>query len=30
MIAAGTGILLNNEIDDFALASGVPNAYSLR
>jgi gamma-glutamyltranspeptidase/glutathione hydrolase len=29
MIAPGTGILLNNEIDDFALAPGVPNAYGL-
>jgi gamma-glutamyltranspeptidase/glutathione hydrolase len=29
MIAPGTGILLNNEIDDFALAPGVPNTYGL-
>jgi gamma-glutamyltranspeptidase/glutathione hydrolase len=29
MIAPGTGILLNNEVDDFALAPGVPNVYGL-
>ncbi len=28
-VAAGTGVLLNNEIDDFALAPGVPNQYGL-
>ena len=27
--AAGTGILLNNEMDDFAAKPGVPNAYGL-
>jgi len=29
IVAEGTGILLNNEIDDFAVAPGVPNAYGL-
>ena len=29
MIADGTGILLNNELDDFAAKPGVPNAYGL-
>jgi gamma-glutamyltranspeptidase/glutathione hydrolase len=29
LIAAGTGIVLNNEMDDFAKAQGVPNAYGL-
>jgi gamma-glutamyltranspeptidase/glutathione hydrolase len=29
MVAGGSGILLNNEIDDFALAPGVPNTYGL-
>jgi gamma-glutamyltranspeptidase/glutathione hydrolase len=29
MVAGGTGVLLNNELDDFAAASGVPNAYGL-
>jgi gamma-glutamyltranspeptidase/glutathione hydrolase len=29
LVAAGTGILLNNEIDDFSLAPGVPNTYGL-
>ncbi len=28
-VAAGTGVLLNNEMDDFSLAPGVPNAYGL-
>jgi len=28
-IAEGTGILLNNEVDDFALAPGVPNLWGL-
>ncbi|MDZ7622693.1 MAG: gamma-glutamyltransferase, partial [Candidatus Competibacteraceae bacterium] len=27
IVAAGTGILLNNEMDDFAAKPGVPNAY---
>jgi gamma-glutamyltranspeptidase/glutathione hydrolase len=27
--AAGTGVLLNNEMDDFAAKVGVPNAYGL-
>jgi len=29
IVAEGTGILLNNQIDDFALAPGVPNLYGL-
>jgi gamma-glutamyltranspeptidase/glutathione hydrolase len=29
MIAAGTGVLMNNEMDDFALQAGVPNAYGV-
>jgi len=29
MVAAGTGILLNNEMDDFSAKPGVPNAYGL-
>jgi gamma-glutamyltranspeptidase/glutathione hydrolase len=29
MIAEGTGILLNNELDDFAAAPGVPNSFGL-
>jgi gamma-glutamyltranspeptidase/glutathione hydrolase len=29
LVAPGTGVLLNNEIDDFALAPGAPNAYGL-
>ena len=28
-MAAGTGILLNNELDDFSAKPGVPNAYGL-
>lgn len=28
-VASGTGILLNNELDDFSAKSGVPNAYGL-
>jgi gamma-glutamyltranspeptidase/glutathione hydrolase len=29
MVAAGTGILLNNELDDFAAKPDAPNAYGL-
>jgi len=29
IVAAGTGILLNNEMDDFSAKSGVANAYGL-
>lgn len=29
IVASGTGIVLNNEMDDFALAPGVPNLYGL-
>ncbi len=29
IVAAGTGVLLNNELDDFAAKPGVPNAYGL-
>src|SRR3979411_1318523 len=29
LVAEGTGILLNNELDDFAAKSGAPNAYGL-
>jgi gamma-glutamyltranspeptidase/glutathione hydrolase len=29
LVAEGTGILLNNELDDFAAKPGVPNAYGL-
>ncbi len=29
LVAEGTGILLNNELDDFAAKPGAPNAYSL-
>ena len=29
MIAPGTGVLLNNELDDFAAAPGAPNAFGL-
>lgn len=28
-VAGTTGVLLNNEMDDFAIAPGVPNAYGL-
>src|SRR5207248_4764899 len=28
-VAAGTGVLLNNELDDFAAEPAVPNAYGL-
>lgn len=29
IVADGTGVLLNNQIDDFALAPGVPNQFGL-
>ncbi|MEP3278050.1 MAG: gamma-glutamyltransferase [Stappiaceae bacterium] len=29
IVAKGTGILLNNELDDFSAKAGVPNAYGL-
>ncbi len=29
LVAAGTGVLLNNEMDDFSAAPGVPNAFGL-
>jgi gamma-glutamyltranspeptidase/glutathione hydrolase len=29
VVARGTGILLNNEMDDFSIKAGEPNAYSL-
>ncbi len=29
MVAPGTGVLLNNELDDFSAKAGVPNAYGL-
>ncbi len=29
LVAEGTGIVLNNEMDDFAAAAGVPNAFGL-
>jgi gamma-glutamyltranspeptidase/glutathione hydrolase len=29
MIAAGTGVLMNSEMDDFALQAGTPNAYGV-
>jgi gamma-glutamyltranspeptidase/glutathione hydrolase len=29
ILVPGTGIILNNEMDDFALAPGVPNVYGL-
>jgi len=29
IMAKGTGILLNNEMDDFSAKPGVPNAYGL-
>jgi gamma-glutamyltranspeptidase/glutathione hydrolase len=28
-MASGTGVLLNNEMDDFSIKTGVPNAYGL-
>ena len=30
VVARGTGVLLNDQMDDFAVAPGVPNAYGLR
>ena len=29
LIAEGTGVLLNNELDDFAAKPGAPNAFGL-
>src|SRR4051812_21383535 len=29
LVAEGTGVLLNNELDDFAAAPGVPNSFGL-
>jgi len=29
MVAAGTGVLMNNEMDDFSAKPGVPNAFGL-
>jgi gamma-glutamyltranspeptidase/glutathione hydrolase len=29
LVAEGTGVVLNNELDDFTAAPGVPNAYGL-
>jgi len=29
IVARGTGVLLNDEIDDFAIVAGTPNAYGL-
>ena len=29
MVAAGTGVLMNSEMDDFALQAGTPNAYGV-
>jgi len=29
IVASGTGVLLNNEMDDFSAKAGVPNAYGL-
>lgn len=29
VVAAGTGVLLNNEMDDFSIKPGVPNIYGL-
>ncbi|MBS0192946.1 MAG: gamma-glutamyltransferase [Proteobacteria bacterium] len=29
LVAAGTGVLLNDEMDDFALQAGVPNVYGV-
>jgi gamma-glutamyltranspeptidase / glutathione hydrolase len=30
IVAAGTGVLLNNEMDDFSLQADLPNAFQLR
>ena len=30
VVAKGTGVLLNDEMDDFAIAPGVPNLYGVR
>ncbi|MDO9440454.1 MAG: gamma-glutamyltransferase [Beijerinckiaceae bacterium] len=30
LVADGTGVILNNELDDFAAVAGAPNAYGLR
>ncbi len=30
LVAKGTGVLLNDEMDDFSAAPGVPNAYGVR
>ena len=30
LVASGTGVLLNNEMDDFSLRSDLPNAFRLR
>jgi gamma-glutamyltranspeptidase/glutathione hydrolase len=30
VVAKGTGVLLNDQMDDFSVAPGVPNAYGLR
>lgn len=30
LVAKGTGVLLNNEMDDFTLSADVPNSYRLR
>lgn len=30
IVARGTGVLLNNEMDDFTVRAGVPNAFRLR
>ena len=29
LVAEGTGVLLNNELDDFAAEPGAPNAFGL-
>jgi gamma-glutamyltranspeptidase / glutathione hydrolase len=29
MVIPGTGFLLNNEMDDFSMKAGVPNAFGL-
>jgi gamma-glutamyltranspeptidase/glutathione hydrolase len=29
LVPPGTGVVLNNEMDDFSVAPGIPNAYSL-